>query len=63
LAQLMALKRPCVGWERIAFRMPPLRHANPVKLLDGKGSLKTGGHGSAAETFPAVNPSTRQETV
>jgi len=63
LAQLKTLKRPFFGWEGIAFRAAPLPHANAVKLLDGKGSLKTGGRWSAAGTFPAVNLSTSQETA
>ncbi|MBI5383312.1 MAG: RES family NAD+ phosphorylase [Verrucomicrobia bacterium] len=63
LAQLKTLKRPFFGWEGIAFRATPLPHANAVKLLDGKGSLKTGGRWSAAGTFPAVNLSTSQETA
>jgi RES domain-containing protein len=62
-AQLKASKRPLCGWEGIAFRATPLPHANAVKLLDGKGSLKSGGRWSAAGTFPAVNLSTSQETA
>ncbi|MCX6902875.1 MAG: RES family NAD+ phosphorylase [Verrucomicrobia bacterium] len=63
LAQLKTLKRPFFGWEGTAFRATPLPHAIAVRLLDGKGSLKTGGRWSAAGTFPAVNLSTSQETA
>ncbi len=39
-ANLQGLKRPFARWEGIAFRATPLPHADPVKLLDGKGSFK-----------------------
>lgn len=39
------------------------KDSSAVKLLDGKGSLKTGGRWSAAGTFRAVNLSTSQETA
>lgn len=62
-ANLQGLKRPFARWEGIAFRATPLPHADPVKLLDGKGSFKSGGRWSAAGTFRAVNLSTSQETA
>jgi RES domain-containing protein len=63
LARLQGIKRPFVRWEGVAFRATPLPHASAVRLLDGKGSLKTGGRWSAAGTFPAVNLSTSQEAA
>ena len=62
-AHLQETKRPFAKWEGVAFRATPLPHANAVKLLDGKGSFKTGGRWSAAGTFRAVNLSTSQETA
>ncbi len=53
-AHLQETKRPFAKWEGVAFRATPLPHANAVKLLDGKGSFKTGGRWSAAGTFRAV---------
>jgi RES domain-containing protein len=63
LAHLQGLKRPFVKWKGIAFRATPLRFANAVKLLDGRGSLKAGGRWSAAGSFGAVNLSTTQESA
>jgi len=56
-------KRPFVKWQGVAFRASPLPHANAVRLLDGKGSFKTGGRWSAAGTLRAVNLSASQETA
>ena len=63
LARLQGMPRPFARWEGIAFRATPLPHANAVRLLDGKGSFRTGGRWSAAGTFAAVNLSTSQEAA
>ncbi len=63
VAHLPGLKRAFVKWEGIAFRATTLPHASAVRLLDGKGSLKTGGRWSAAGAFRTVNLSTSQETA
>lgn len=63
VAELRKAKRRFSRWHGIAFRATSLEFARVIKLLDGKGSFRSGGRWSAVGTFPAVNLATTRDAA